>query len=135
MNFDALTRHNLCSFACDCAERALPTYEEQHPDDSRPRDVIEMTRRCLVDDSAYQSDIVQDALDAVAQSHGSARYAAQAAAGTPGVRWEHDLPREPSAARDVTLAAWDAVDGESDGEGLWQLERFWYYLESQAHGS
>ena len=32
-------------FACDCAERVLPVYEKEYPDDKRPREAIETARR------------------------------------------------------------------------------------------
>ena len=32
-------------FACDCAERVLPLYEKQYPNDKRPRRAIEMARK------------------------------------------------------------------------------------------
>lgn len=32
-------------FACDCAERVLPVFERQYPDDHRPRTAIETARR------------------------------------------------------------------------------------------
>ena len=32
-------------FACDCAERVLPIYENIHPGDTRPRKAIETTRK------------------------------------------------------------------------------------------
>ena len=32
-------------FACDCAERVLPIYEKEYPDDKRPREAIEAARR------------------------------------------------------------------------------------------
>jgi hypothetical protein len=35
-------------FACECAERVLPLYERDHPDDHRPRIAIEMARRFAV---------------------------------------------------------------------------------------
>jgi len=35
-------------FACDCAERVLPIYEKQYPDDQRPRQAIETARRFAI---------------------------------------------------------------------------------------
>lgn len=32
-------------FACDCAEQVLPLFEQKYPDDARPRQCIETTRR------------------------------------------------------------------------------------------
>jgi len=42
LTLDALRA--LGSWAADCAERALPIYEEIHPDDSRPRAALEAIR-------------------------------------------------------------------------------------------
>ena len=33
------------NFGCDCAERALPAFENIHPDDKKPREIIETVRR------------------------------------------------------------------------------------------
>ena len=41
MNWD---RNVAVAWACDCAERVLPIFEAQFPDDRRPRQAIEMAR-------------------------------------------------------------------------------------------
>lgn len=43
-------------FACDCAERVLPIYEKDHPDDKRPRHAIEVAR-LFADGKATQTEI------------------------------------------------------------------------------
>jgi len=35
---------SLALWAVDCAERALPTFEEKHPEDDRPRRAVEAAR-------------------------------------------------------------------------------------------
>ena len=39
------TEQNLLLFACDCAEDALHLFEDKYPDDPRPRNAIETSRR------------------------------------------------------------------------------------------
>jgi hypothetical protein len=94
-------------FACDCAERALPAFEAEHPDDDRPRRAIEVARR-FADGDATMAEM-QDAWDA-------AWDAAQAAA--------------VAAARDTGYAAWGAA---WTTEREWQESRLTELL-SQALG-
>ena len=90
-------------FAADCAERVLPIYEKQYPDDQRPRQVIEAARAFT---RGEISDAARDAAgDAAAWS---AAIAALAAA-------------RVAAARD---AAWAA-------EQKWQDERLREYLRGE----
>ena len=42
---DAYTDRSLRLFACDCAEHVLHYYEDEYPDDNRPRECIEVARR------------------------------------------------------------------------------------------
>jgi hypothetical protein len=42
---DTWNDRNLRLFACDCAERVLPLFEKDHPNDNRPRAAIETARR------------------------------------------------------------------------------------------
>ena len=41
-------------FACDCAERVLPLYEERYPEDKRPRQAIEAARRFANGEATYE---------------------------------------------------------------------------------
>jgi hypothetical protein len=119
-------------FACDCAERVLPVFEDKYPNDERPRQAIAMARRFANDkapdeeltaaraaawaawDAAWDAALVaQDTVGAVALA--AARDAAWAAA--------------LAAARDADrAAAWAAEDAERK----WQTDRLFDYLEGRA---
>lgn len=59
------TRRALVSWACDCAERAVPLYERRYPDDGRVRACIETTRRYLDGDATLaEVRAARDAADA-----------------------------------------------------------------------
>jgi hypothetical protein len=82
-------------YAADCAERVLPIFEKERPDDDRPRKVIEAAR-------AYE----RGEIDAAAWD--AARDAAWAAASAVAWAAARDAARDAAwaAARD---AAWDAA--------------------------
>ena len=60
--------------ACDCAERVLPIFEKAFPDDSRPREMIEVLRRFA------RGEATEEELDAATSAAVDARAAADAAA-------------------------------------------------------
>ena len=64
-------------FACDCAERVLPLYETNYPNDNRPRQAIETARRFANG---------QATLAELAAARDAARVAAWAAAGATAAR-------------------------------------------------
>lgn len=68
-------------FACDCAERVLSIFESKYPGDSRPRTVIEVSRRFAVGDASRAE------LDA-------ARGAAWAAARDAERKWQAERLRQ-----------------------------------------
>ena len=85
-------------WACDVAEHVLPIFEEECPDDQRPRNAIEAKR-------AYLAGEITAA----------ARDAARAAAGDAA--W--------AAARDATrVAAWDAAR-DAARAAAWDAEKDW----------
>jgi hypothetical protein len=95
-------------FAADCAERVLPLFERERPDDPRPRAAISVARRFANGDATRDEldaarDAARDAVWDAARdaAWAAARDAARAAAGT--------------AARD---AAWDAA-GDAAGAAAW----------------
>lgn len=75
--------------ACDFAERVLPVFEEQYPDDTRPRDAINAARR-----AAY-GEATEDELAAAGDAAWAAAGAAWAAWATAWAAW-------------AAGAAWDA---------------------------
>jgi hypothetical protein len=90
-------------FAADCAERVLYLYEQEYPNDDRPRAAIQAAR------DFAEGRIDQAALDA-------ARVAASAA--------ERDAAWTAARAA-ARAAAWDAERG-------WQTQRLLDYLEGRA---
>jgi hypothetical protein len=111
----ALNKKDRRLFACDCAEHVLPIYEKHYPDDSRPREAIEVARR-FARGKATQKELrvagaaawaAADAADAAAEAAAWAADAAEAVAYTTCAAAE--------------AAAW-AVERE------WQLERVKCYL-------
>ena len=92
--------------ACDYAERVLPIFEKRYPDDKRPRQAIETSRRFAI------GEATQDELDATRAAAWDAADAAWAAA---DAAW--------AAARAARAAAWDA-------EQQWQKEQLLKLLNS-----
>lgn len=68
-------------FACDCADRVLPMCEAKYPDDTRPRNAIEVARRYANGEATEQElAAAYDAAGAAARlAAGAARAAARAA--------------------------------------------------------
>ena len=93
-------------FACDCAERVLPIFEREYPNEKAPRNAIETARRFA--DGKATSDELAAARDAARDAAGAA---AGAAAGDAA--W--------AAAWD---AAWDAaLAAAMAAERAWQSIR------------
>ena len=104
-------------FACQCAERVLHIFEEQFPDDDRPRKAIEAARKWADDPTkenaraaAVSYDAAYDA--AVAVSYAAARAAAYAAA--TAIYAAYDARDAAYAARDAAYAA--AADDSQNEE-------------------
>jgi hypothetical protein len=132
---EAWNERNLRHFACDCAERVLPLFEQGYPNDTRPRVAITTARRFadglatskeLAAARAAAGDAAGDAArDAARDAAGAAAWAAARAAAWDAAR---------DAARDAAgAAAWDAAraaawDAAWDAERQWQVERLRGYL-------
>jgi len=107
-------------FAADCAERVLPIYEKEYPNDDAPRKAIQAAR-----DYADGKIDKKEMAAAWAAARAAARAAAWAAA------W--------AAARDAAGAAAWAAAGDAawaavwaaarDAAREWQTERLFWYLE------
>jgi hypothetical protein len=89
-------------FACDCAERVLPIFEKDYPNDNRPRRAIEVAR-LFADGKA--TDEERNAARAAAgnAARAAARDAARAAARNAARAAARDAAR--AAARDAARAA------------------------------
>ena len=77
-------------FACDCAERVLPIFEKEYPDDKRPRTAIEVLRKYAVGE-ATQGELAA-AWDAARDARDAAWAAARAAgdAGDAEREWQKE---------------------------------------------
>lgn len=101
-------------FACECAERVLPIFERERPDDDRPRKVIEAARK-------YADGLIsKEEIDA---ARAAARGAAWDAAGAAA--WAAARGAARDAARDAAwAAAWAAARAAARAaEKKWQTER------------
>ena len=72
MRLDKRDHGSLVFWAADCAEHVLPYFEEKHPKDNRPRDVLE-AGRCWVRGEISTSE----ARAAAFAAHAAARDAAK----------------------------------------------------------
>jgi hypothetical protein len=124
---DAL-HHLLALWAAECAEHVLSLFEEQRPDDDRPRRAIELIRAWTRGESSWQdARMAAFAANAAASEvRGAAREAAYAAgqAGAVGHVAAHELGAAAYAIRGVRAAA---AAGEAMAAGRlecsWQRDR------------
>ena len=91
-------------FACWCAERSLKYFETEHPDDTRPRDAIEVARRYAAGKATGEE--LAAARDAAWASAGDAAWASA---------WASAWAAAGDAAGD---AAWAAA-GDADWASAW----------------
>jgi len=75
MGLDKREHRSLVLWAADCAERALPYFEEKYPKDNRPRNAVEAGRAWVRGEIA-----TGEARAAAFAAHAAARNADQAAA-------------------------------------------------------
>jgi len=127
-------------FAADCAERVLPVWERDYPQDARPRRAIQAARDYalgLIDDAAGAAagDAAWAAAWAAAgdaawaAARDAAGAAARAAAGAAAWAAAWDAAR--AAARDAAgAAAWAAAWA---AEREWQRVRLEQYLDGTAY--
>ena len=102
-------------FAADCAERVLPLFEKERPNDDRPRKAIEAARAYARGEiTTYELQRARDAAGQAAAARDAAGHAWAAA------RDAGDAARTAgaAAARDAWAAAWDAGAAERQ----WQTE-------------
>ena len=100
-------------FACDCAGRALPVFEQLYPTDRRPREAIAMARR-FAGGEATANELAAARAAAWAAARDAAGDAAWAAARAAAWAAARD------AAWDAAWAAWDAARAAA-----WDAERGW----------
>jgi hypothetical protein len=122
-------------WACDCAERVLPLYEQQYPDDKRPRRRLEMTRRFLAGAATRKG----------AEAARPAALKAATDAGTEIAKRAAWAILRSTDCADEPLVIWAAFDAghaadnacyakpEADRptERAWQIERLRQYLAGE----
>jgi len=117
-------RREVAAWAADCAERVLPLFEAEAPDDERPRDAIARARAFALGELDVAGEIRRRFVASRA-SHSVSSPAAKAAAWAAGQAaavahmGAHALGAAGYSAKAAALAAPD--DGGSN-EIAWQLE-------------
>ena len=124
------TEHKtLAIWAIDCAERVLPYFEEQYPDDLRPRQAI-ITLQTWINTGVFRMAVIRKAsLDshAAAREVGDdnpARSAARAAG--QAVATAHVYTHAPGAAL-YALQAIHRANNATDADSAVAQERDWQY--------
>jgi hypothetical protein len=117
-------RRLVAAWAADCAERVLPLFEAEAPDDERPRDAIARARAFALGELDAAGEIRRRFVaNRASQSVGSpeAKAAAWAAGQAAGVAHmgAHALGAAAYAAKAAALAA---PNDDGSAEIAWQLE-------------
>ena len=122
---EAVARDKLARlFACDCAERVLPLFEKEYPDNQGPRQAIEVAR--LFAEGKATTQELEAAWAAARDARAAAWDAAWAAA--RAAAWDAAWAAAWAAARD---AAWDARAAARDAawaaasDAAWDAEQKW----------
>jgi hypothetical protein len=119
----------LAVWAADCAERVLPYFEEQYPEDTRPRRAIEACREWARTGVFRMADVRSTSLAAhaaarAAEEFSPARSAARAAGQAMAVA--HVPAHAIAAAIYAATAVRDATD-PADADNAAMREREWQY--------
>lgn len=119
----------LASWAADCAERVLPFFKEQYPDDRRPRKAIESCRERVRTGVFRMADVRKNSLDAHAAARnaeeGSAARSAARGAGQ-GMATAHVKEHALAAAIYAATAVRDAASTD-DADSATYREFDWQY--------
>ena len=110
-------------FACDCAESVLHIFEEQYPNDNRPRNAIEVSRKFANGEATIEE--LDAAREAARDNAGASLDAAWAAAWAAGEAWDAGVAAW-GAAKAARVAAFDAAlnaAGEAAAEAARAAER------------
>jgi hypothetical protein len=119
----------LAIWAADCAERALPFFEEKYPEDTRLRDAIEATREWARTGVFRMADVRRTSLAAHVAArdvkegdpgHSAARAAGQAIATA-------HVPTHAIAAALYAATAVRDASSPADADGATLNERDWQY--------
>ena len=124
------TNHRkLAIWAADCAERALPYFEERYPKDNRPRKAIEAVRAWAQTGAFKMADVRKAALAAHAaarevEEYSAARSAARAAG--QAMATAH-VPSHAIAAAIYAVTAVRDATNSPDTDAATLKERNWQY--------
>ncbi len=133
MKPDGQDHTSLALWAADCAEHALPRFEEERPTDARPRRVVEAGRAW-----AHREITMSQARAAAFDAHAAAREAdraeAQAAARAAGhaAATAHAATHAPHAAAYAVKAAAQTAGATSPSSAATE-EREWQYRRLPEH--
>ena len=113
-------------FACDCAERVLPIFEETHPGVGHPRECIMVARKFALGQATKKemAEASSAAAAATASHYSSTSHGASAA----GAAYYSSIAYAPVAATEAAYVAAASCSG-STAERVWQTERLFEYLE------
>jgi len=119
----------LAVWAIDCVERVLPYFEENYPEDNRPRKAIEALRKWIRTGIFKMADVRKAALDAHAAARevgedNAARSAARAAG--QAVATAH-VPTHSIGAANYALQAIYRATNSPDADAAIAKERDWQY--------
>lgn len=112
-------------FAADCAERVLPIFEREHPNDPRPREAIRVARLFAEGETtpAELAAARAAAWAAWAAARGAARDAAWAAGDAAGDAARNAAGAAAWAAAEDAAEAWVAAGAAGAAERAWQTDR------------
>lgn len=129
---DSQDRKALALWAADCAEHVLPHFEEERPEDTRPRRAIEAGRAWTRGEMKV-SEVRAEACDAHAaarEAHSPRAVAAARAAGQ-AAGTAHVATHAPHAAAYAVKAASETTDTASASSAA--EERNWQYRRIPEH--
>src|SRR5260370_4007061 len=124
VKLDKQDHKSLVLWATDCAEHVLPYFEEQYPNDPRPRKAVEAGRAWVRDEIA-----MSEARTAAFAAHAAARDADHAAARAAG----HAAATAHVADHAVHAAAYALTSTSADTTEVRAGERDWQYQHLPKH--
>jgi hypothetical protein len=123
-------------FACECAERVLPLYEEQFPEDDSARNAIDTARKyangeATLKDLSDARRAVREALSlAMRREHSLRRNASENNVSWEALKTIEQVTLKSSSEAASYAATWAVVAVESyDSERQWQIDRLLQILE------
>jgi len=104
-------REQAIAYSVFAAEQVLPIFEQEYPDDKRPREVIEAAKKVALNDNGENRKIAADAANAAANAAAYAANAANAAYVAANATYAAaNATYAANAAANATYAAYAADD-------------------------